>query len=274
MTKIGLRLRLFSRRRFDAEAAAKQLRFLLDYAGGIFRPDECGAYEPYEPFRESEFESYVSWVTAPGWGFGFHHLPPPFAVRGHLDNLLLPEIFTTEPGSTESHPMAQSVPDPVFCIRWGLRMSVAATDFPGTEFFKDLLCDACRVSRADYGMIANEGDFKNKHFSSVRRGDATIEEYLGTDPAQGLPGLYWMNFFGPMYVAWFGPGKIARLAGVAEAAVLLEGALYLRFGDGPEDIGSERVSHQLREAIRIFGETAFFDIHRPNRVLDVPVDLR
>ncbi len=255
-----LLLKLFSRTPLDHDAAQQAVAFVLEYGGGVLRPQECGVYEPFEPFRPDELEHYVGWLTNPGGEFCFRRSTEPFPLRGGISNLLFSEIA--------------SVPPPTLCTRWSMRMGSAVIASHGPEFIKQLLCDACRTAHAEYGFVATDQDYQTKHFQSVKEGVSEVQQYVGDNPEHGLPGVYWMNFFGPVYVDYFGKEKVASLRNHADVIFLDDGAVYLRFSRRPEDSHAPATLEQQRAVIRMLGDAAFFDLGDPKRKLEVPAALR
>lgn len=260
MINMDLLLKLFSRTPLDRDAAQQALAFVLEYGGGVLRPQECGVYEPFEPFRPDALEQYVGWLTNPGGEFCFRRASAPFPLRGCVSNLLLSEIAT--------------VPPPIFCTRWTMRIDSAAIASQGLEFMTHLLRDACRQAHADCGFVATDLDHRAKHFQSVKEGVSEVQQYVGDNPEHGIPGLYWMNFFGPVYVDYFGKQKLASLRDHAEVVFLDDGAVNLRFGRLPDDSDAPAALEQQRAAIRTLGEAAFFDRREPKRTLAIPAALR
>jgi hypothetical protein len=233
-------LKAFSRASLDRAAARTALAFLDEYADGRLRPEECGVYEPFEPYQAGSFEEYVDWLVNPGGEFCFRRP----SLQGCISNLCVPT--------------GAAVPQPTFRTRWSLRIEA----FDESEFLQRLLSDACRAARADYGFVATDADYRAKHFSSVPEGVSEVQQYIGENPEHGIPGLYWLTFFGPIYVDHFGADA---LASIPEAVVLDAGAVCLRFGEPAEETSDRR-----QAVIRILGERAFFDRDRPDRELVVP----
>jgi len=255
-----LLLKVFSRKALDYDAAHKALAFVLEYGGGALRPFECGVYEPFEPFQPAKLEQYVGWLTNPGGEFCFRRPAEPFPLRGCISNLLFSDVAT--------------MPQPTVCTRWSMRMGSAVIVSKGPEFIKQLASDVCRLAQADYGLVATDHDYRAKHFSSVREGVSEVQQYIGDNPEQGIPGVYWMNFFGPVYVDYFGKQKLAAVRDDAEIIFLDTGGVYLRFGRLPEDSHTPAAVEHQRAVIRILGEEAFFDLRHPERKRDVPALLR
>ena len=255
-----LLLKLFSRTPIDLDTAQKALAFLFEYGEGVLRPHECGVYEPFEPFQSAELKRYAEWLTNPGGEFCFRRPTEPFPLQGCISNLLLSEVAT--------------VPPPKLCTRWSMRIGSSVIASDGPEFIKQLLCDACRAAQADYGFVATDHDYRAKHFFSVKEGVSEVQQYIGDNPEQGIPGLYWMNFFGPVYVDYFGKKKLAALSDHAETVFLDDGPFCLRFGRLPDESHAVATLDHQRAVIRILGEAAFFDRHYPERELDIPALLR
>jgi hypothetical protein len=257
---MDLLLQLFSRAPLDDQAARQALAFVTQSGDGALRPEECGVYEPFEPFRADALERYVAWLTSPGGEFGFRRAATPFPLQGRLSNLLMPETATAPP--------------PAFCTRWRVRLDSTAVGSRGPEFLKQLLIDACQRARADYAAIATDRDYRMKHFTSVRDGVSDVQQYVGDDPGQGIPGLYWMNVFGPLYVDYFGRDKLTAVADLANVTFLDDGAVFVRFGRRPEESESAATLELQRAVIRTLGDAAFFDLRHPHRTLTVPAVLR
>lgn len=237
-----LLLKLFSRSPLDHDAAQTALAFLVEYGGGVLRPHECGVYEPFEPFQPAALEQYAGWLVNPGGEFCFRRPAAPFHLQGCISNLLLSELAT--------------VPSPTLCTRWSMRLPSSAVASSDPEFFTRLLLDACRTARADYGFVATDQDYRMKHFQSVREGVSEVQQYIGNDPEHGIPGLYWINFFGRLYADYFGKERLAALRDHAEIEFLQDGGVCLQFGRLPEEShDAEALNHQ-RAALRILGDRA------------------
>jgi hypothetical protein len=255
-----LLLKLFSREPITLDTARKTLSFLFQYGEGLLSPHECGVYEPFELYQAAELELYTEWLTNPGGEFCFRRPSKPFSLHGCISNLLLSEDAT--------------VPSPKLCTRWSMYIGSSVIASNGPEFIKQLLCDACRTAQADYGFVSTDRDYRVKHFLSVKEGVSELQQYIGDNPEQGIPGLYWMNFFGPMYVDYFGENKLAVLSECTEAVFLDDGAFFLRFGILPEESHALSILDRQRVVIRNLGEAAFFNRRYPERKLDIPAPLR
>jgi hypothetical protein len=154
-------------------------------------------------------------------------------------------------------------------------MDSAVIGSHGPEFIKQLQCDARRQARADYGFVATDHEYRTtKHFLSVKKGVSEVQQYVADNPEQGIPRLYWMNFFRPVYVDHFGRQKLTSLGDLANVVFLDDGGVFIRFGRLPEDSHAPAALDHQRAVIRTLGDEAFFDLRDPNRTLDVPAALR
>lgn len=271
MSAKSLLLEMFSRTQFDRNFSAETLAFLFEYGGGVLQPQECGVYEPFEPCEPSSMQRYVSWLTSPGGEFGFRRATP--SLEGHISNLLQPEILVREEGATLYKSLPPVTP-PVFGSRWRLQFG---SDFSGPlvpDFIKKLLCDVAHLAHADYGFVALDEDHRKKHFQSIRKDRSLVQQYIGNNPEHGIPGLYWLNFFGRLYVEYFTEEKLSAVARHAAVFSLAGEGIGLQFGRSPEESLSPDMLEQQRIVVDILGENAFFDIHQPERVPDVPPALQ
>jgi hypothetical protein len=267
----SLILELYCRKRLDRDAAWAALAFLLDYGKGAIQPEECGVYDPYEPFHRINLRRYADWLAAPGGEFGFRGKAASFAVEGHVLNLLFAPVMTEAEGSQDI-PLP-TVEPPVLSSRWRFRFEPLPQDSEDVDFVKEFFMAAARATGADYGFVAHSADFKAKHFSSVSEGSSVVEQYLGEDPEHGIPGLYWLNLFGNIYRNFFGDDRMAGVAGLMKMPTLPDGDFLLQFGQRPEDSLTEDVTQKQQLTILALGESAFFDIHKLDRILSVPQEL-
>jgi hypothetical protein len=85
----------------------------------------------------------------------------------------------------------------------------------------------------------------------------------------GLPGIYWANFFGPLYVAFFGREKFQSVPAYYKEE-LPDGGVLLLTAPSPLDYGRSQV-HALEEAIiDHLGREAFFEKRSPQKPCRTP----
>lgn len=264
-----LTMELYSRRLLDADFAGRQLRGLALFGDGVFRPERCDVYEPLrEKFDLDDLSKPIRWLVQPGGEFKFKRNRP-LRIQGYISNKLFPQMRGRAHRAAEWEDFKPSVPEPLFCTQWAVWIDSAAAQEKGAEFLRCFLTEMFRTSEADYGFLTTESDHKAKNFLVQRDSEGTVEKFVGDDPEKGLPGLYWLNVFGRVYVDWFGRERIKQVP-----ATLIqenpEGSVLLQFGDMPADSETPEVRRRQQAAIGILGEEAFFDITQPDRTLAIP----
>jgi len=189
----------------------------------------------------------------------------PFVAEGYLANLDFPEMFVTVEGSPEP----QLLPGRSSTFVSGAlehtggmeETSPGVRNLSHRELLLTILQDHAGGLRVRGAQLRLQGQAISPRCANR---ESRIEQYLGDDPRHGIPGLYWMNIFGPLYADWFGTDRIAAASRFAGTTYLPDGSVYLRFGDraeasetrGPSVNGSD-VRYRRWQTMR------FFDIERP-----------
>jgi uncharacterized protein YaiI (UPF0178 family) len=91
---------------------------------------------------------------------------------------------------------------------------------------------------------------------------------LGRDVRKSLPGVFWLNVFGPAYVDLIGAERL-RNASVATNSVLVNNVLvraYAKPEDWSTDLG---VSHHS-QLVDYLGQRYFYDRSHPDRLTVAP----
>ncbi len=122
-----------------------------------------------------------------------------------------------------------------------------------------------------YGCIYHWSDFEKKNvfdkLTQVYTGK--LVRSSGQDLRWYLPGLYWANFFGPVYVEFFGREKFLTVPAYHKEE-LPDGGFLLLTAPSPLDYGHPEVQ-ALEEAIMDhLGRDAFFEKARPEKLCRVP----
>ncbi|WNG40324.1 hypothetical protein F0U61_46550 [Archangium violaceum] len=88
-------------------------------------------------------------------------------------------------------------------------------------------------------------------------GLGSIETFTVLNYSEGLPGLFWRNFFGPPFVRMFGE----RLASLPEDCrrPLAEGLVLVQPYEVPTEAGTEHGDARERELIEHLGPECFYD---------------
>ena len=262
-------LKVFSRCPLDDTLAAKQIKTLVEFGGGIFTPEKCDVYEPLrEKFDPDNIEAPVRWLTYPGADFKFKRSRPIW-IEGYIHNAKFAQTWIREGRNKPRVELKPTVPEPIFSTLWTAWIDMIALQKKGVEFLKEFVLATFHAAAGDYAFLTPEVDYIHKNFLVTEDDQGTTEQFVGDNPAKGLPGLYWMNVFGPLYVEWFG------LHGLKEVPATVvephpDGALFLQFGESPDLCESAEVLEQQLRAREILGDSAFFDIARPNRSLATP----
>jgi hypothetical protein len=267
--KRELVMRLYSSRRLDEKFARSQLDALIHFAGGIFLPERCDVYEPLrEKFDPMQLEDPVRWLTTPGGDFKFRRTRP-VGIFGFLENNLFGPAWVRDTKKGPRQELKPTVPEPIFCTRWVVWINTTAALKRGSGFLEEFLVTLFRSSECDYGFLTPQPDYDRKNYLISEDSLGTSMKYIGDDPEKGIPGLYWMNLFGPLYVNWFGKERFDELPCTTKE--FLQGGLaFIQFGKSPDAWPSAEVAAHQRKAIEILGERAFFDISRPDRALVTP----
>ncbi|MCX7682629.1 MAG: hypothetical protein N2508_11825 [Anaerolineae bacterium] len=122
-----------------------------------------------------------------------------------------------------------------------------------------------------HGYICHTNDWNAKNYFGVptRVASGKMVSTGGLDLQEGLPGIYWANFFGPLYVNFFGREKFLT-APAYHKEELPDGGLLLLTAPSPLDYGRPEV-RALEEAImNHLGRDAFFEKAYPEKVCRVP----
>lgn len=122
-----------------------------------------------------------------------------------------------------------------------------------------------------HGYICCEKDWENKN-----RFGKIVEDFKsrpvaggGTHLAEGLPGMYWANFFGPVYVEHFGRKKFVNVPAYHKEE-LSDGGFLILTSQSPFEY-EQRKTHKLEgKSINHLGRKAFFEKKYPKKLCDVP----
>lgn len=246
--KNELDMKLFSRQSLTESVAKKQITALSDFADGLMRPEKCSEFEPIRtPFDPADISKPVQCLAKPHGRF-FYLKGRPTHVSGQMSNL--------------THSPTARFPSPLFTNYWTGQFDGNWAKRVGIEKIEGFVLEMFLVTDADFGFLTIEDDVNAKNRP------ANSFSYKGLDPATGVPGLYWINFFSAEYAEWLGlnhfPKELATLKS------LPGGAVCLRFCELPDECRSLEVLQRQRIAIEWLGPEKFFDIRFPDRKGGVP----
>lgn len=122
-----------------------------------------------------------------------------------------------------------------------------------------------------HGYVCHEEDFEIKNCF-----DVITEDFRGSPTAtggvrldEGLPGIYWANFFGPVYVELFGRKKF-NTAPAYYKEELPDGGFLILTSESPLDYGQKKVRKLEEKIIDHLGRKAFFEKAHPRKICRVP----
>jgi hypothetical protein len=125
-----------------------------------------------------------------------------------------------------------------------------------------------KLQRAWYALFALDHETRQKNFLHWRtrhpkeknpeQGVETLRG-VGVELTEGIPGVYWGNYFGPFYVDWFGQNRLDSLPCI-QKQWLDTGGFFFTTASSPSEWNTIEAI-QLQKAIKNnLGEDAFFDI--------------
>jgi hypothetical protein len=265
--KDPLVLRLYSLKRLTGDVAQQQISALSEFKNGMARPDRCDTHEPVrEPFNPDDINEPVRWLSQAGAAFMFRKGKPP-RISGEITNALLRELWTTDDAGNRI-PWPTRIPEPMFTCRWKIYFDRFWAKKTGLGALKMFAIEMFKMSESEYGFLTTEEDCKAKNYLVIRNGLTVFREYIGLDPEKGIPGLYWINLFGPRMAQWLGVGQLAVGDGTVER--IATGAVLLQFGESPDASRGLEMAARQQAAIKILGEQKFFHIGQPGRAVQRP----
>nr|QCO92916.1 hypothetical protein [uncultured bacterium] len=133
------------------------------------------------------------------------------------------------------------------------------------ERFFELCKDLYTWGSMDHGYVAHENEYRLKN-SLTPDGRGQIG---GANLKIALPGIYWANFFGPLYVKWLGEEKFKNLKTYYKERLPNGGWLFVTL---PHVLEYEEPGSQAkeREIISLLGRDAFFEIEDSQKPTGVP----
>ena len=262
MTKM-FKMQLYSEREITVDSARRQIEALSTFENGVFRPQKCDTSEPLkEAFDPSDTSEPIRWLAQHGADFKFKSSKP-FKVEGFISNRHYPQMWTKKKSDSPLEPVEIKHPEPHFLSSWTVWIASAAIRKLGADLLANFAIQMFVSSRSEYGFFTSESDHEAKNFLVTQLpSGSTSSRFVGTDPQWGIPGLYWLNLFGPKYTEWLGP-EIEKGPGVVKP--IEGGGISLTFGVSPEDAETEEVLMQEKKAIARLGPEKFFDIRYPER---------
>lgn len=126
----------------------------------------------------------------------------------------------------------------------------------------------------DYGYICHQEDWemKNKFLKPIIVNGKPLTTG-GVWLRESLPGLYWMNIFGSIYVNFIGRNKFESLSAY-EKEELSDGGYIVFASHSPLDFNKPETQKLQNEIINHLGYEIFFDKSNPTKKCRVPKEIK
>lgn len=129
--------------------------------------------------------------------------------------------------------------------------------------FLDLCKDIYSWGKMDFGYVAHEDEYSLKNERGPGRGVG------GANLKFALPGIYWANFFGPVYAQWFGNDKFESIETHFKER-LTDGGWLLVSRPSVLEYSSPELRMHETGIIYALGREAFFEMDDPNKPTRTP----
>ncbi len=136
---------------------------------------------------------------------------------------------------------------------------------PAGRWAAETFADICAHTTAVHGYGAMEEEYVAKNMAPSSGGGRRA---IGLDHSKALPGLYWLNFFGPPYVALLGRERLptAPAYRVAPAGA----GIVLQLAEEPQAWASAAYREREGAVLAHLGPAYFFDRRDPDRPTVAP----
>jgi hypothetical protein len=252
--------------RFESEPAQKLLKFMAEYDQGFYNPEDPKLFNSSEKSSNKSYpEPPLRRLSQVGSLVEFKKTKP-FRYFGWVKNRRFSEIWEED----EITPYMPNAKDPLFTTEWVFwfrpKWLKSKSVNEVIRFFEDLFL----VSEGDFGFLTMNEDHKNKNFLFRDLGGGkTSEEFVGHNLEVCLPGIYWANVFGKLYVDWFGEEKFKTLPCFYKEQ-LKDGSYFVQVAEDLNYYKTPEGERAVQEVLDHLGRDAFFDIRDPFRRCAVP----
>jgi len=119
-----------------------------------------------------------------------------------------------------------------------------------------------------------EWDSKTVVIEPIKVGNKTVnaEAHIAVRPTKGLPGIFWVNYFGPTFVDFYTRAKL-EAAPCYNKKRFADGGYRVLTGPSPLDYAKPETKKMEQDLIEHLGPDTFFDKTLPNRTLRSPFPL-
>jgi len=206
--------------------------------------------------------------------FGEKLIPEKFGPYGQARDAFSPHMLekalqfwvTPPPGSLGFYGEKKRPISVRFWVNWVYRES---KHFNELNLWVDQKQSAIRDSESWLIKLARRLYLWGAMDYGYMRHEVVASGRIGLTLERGLPGIYWANFFGPLYVEFFGREKFLSAPAYFKEE-LPDGGFLLLTAPSPLDYGRPEV-RALEEALMDhLGRDAFFEKARPDKLCRVP----
>jgi len=107
------------------------------------------------------------------------------------------------------------------------------------------------------GHLSTDEQIDEKHFAFIKDSTGSVEQYVGLDIEDKLPGIYWVTYFGRPAIERIGAKKFDSLSSV-EVERFRDGFLVKAYPSSKE-IGSQTAAEAENLILQQLGKHHFFD---------------
>lgn len=245
------------RAKFDTpEKAEALLRFIAEHAP--VKPDLCGVYEPFRtPFSPSNLQPAIRMLVneekqrltpdTPSGGVSLMHKKKPHCIY----DIEWSRGPHTPFGKSSCYVDAAYVRDSQHLTDW-LRFCLKLLELLDAWYARFFLDEEFEhKDEVGWQTSPRPGFPEGIHREAIVAG-----VWLHKD---GLPGVYWGNYFGPFYADWFGREKFETLPCVHKQW-LETGGIFFTIAPTPFDWNTPEARQLEKQVRQHLGADAFFDI--------------
>jgi hypothetical protein len=124
-----------------------------------------------------------------------------------------------------------------------------------------------------HGYICHNEDWtrKNQYYTEGVNDilGRPMPQWGGNQLQKGLPGIYWANLFGPIYVKFFGRERFLSVPAYYKEE-LSDGGFLILTSETPFDYKEKKVQYMEKEIIEHLGKDAFFENSNPVKICNTP----
>jgi len=122
---------------------------------------------------------------------------------------------------------------------------------------RKLFLEAVRILKPSYATVQTKKEHDAKNMLSTPSIRA-----IGKDVSRYLPGVYWGNFFGPVYTKLIGDEALAGCS--AHNITKTDDGFFIFLSEDPFDFGTSEYSAAEKQVSQRIGECYFYSIDRDN----------